>query len=75
MTAAKDGHLEVLQWARENGCPWDWKTCAFAASCGQLEVQWARANGCPWDGYTLIYARRGGHLELLNWAIASGCPE
>jgi hypothetical protein len=73
--AAQGGHLEVLQWARENGCPWDWKTCAFAASCGQLEVQWARANGCPWDGYTLIYARRGSHLELLNWAIASGCPE
>ena len=21
----KEGHLEVLQWARENGCPWDEK--------------------------------------------------
>ena len=21
--AALNGHLEVLQWARENGCPWD----------------------------------------------------
>jgi hypothetical protein len=21
--AAKDGQLEVLQWARANGCPWD----------------------------------------------------
>ena len=73
--AAHYGHLEMMQWAHPNGCPWDWKTCAFAASCGQLEVQWARANGCPWDGYTLIYVRRGGHLELLNWAIASGCPE
>ena len=22
-SAAKGGHLEVLQWARANGCPWD----------------------------------------------------
>jgi hypothetical protein len=21
--AASGGHLEVLKWARENGCPWD----------------------------------------------------
>jgi hypothetical protein len=21
--AAKGGHLEVLKWARENGCPWE----------------------------------------------------
>ena len=25
--AAEEGHLEVLQWARENGCPWDEYTC------------------------------------------------
>ena len=24
--AASGGHLEVLQWARQNGCPWDWET-------------------------------------------------
>ena len=21
--AARGGHLKVLKWARENGCPWD----------------------------------------------------
>jgi hypothetical protein len=31
-------HLEVLQWARESGCPWDEKTCAQAALGGHLEV-------------------------------------
>jgi hypothetical protein len=42
--------LEVLQWARANGCPWDERTCVFAAAGGRLEVlQWAQANGCPWD--------------------------
>ena len=24
-------HLEVLQWARAQGCPWDEETCAWAA--------------------------------------------
>tara|TARA_B110000240_G_scaffold73037_1_gene83187 strand:- start:79 stop:267 length:189 start_codon:yes stop_codon:yes gene_type:complete len=45
--AAKYGHLEVLQWARANDCPWDEWTCAWAVKGGYLEVlQWARANGC-----------------------------
>ena len=48
MFAAQGGHLEVMQWARANGCPWDSLTCAYAAEGGYLEVlQWARANGCP----------------------------
>tara|TARA_B110000093_G_scaffold106567_1_gene114601 strand:+ start:96 stop:410 length:315 start_codon:yes stop_codon:yes gene_type:complete len=72
--AAKYGHLEVLQWARANGCPWNKWTCAFAARHGHLEVlQWLRANGCPWDGRTRAVAR--DHLEVLSWAIANGCPD
>ena len=48
--AAVNGHLEILKWARENGCPWDKCTCTYAASNGHLEVlKWARENGCPWD--------------------------
>ena len=44
------GHLAVLQWARANGCDWDWSTCSEAAVGGHLAVlQWARANGCDWD--------------------------
>jgi hypothetical protein len=47
----------VLKWARENGCPWDERTCANAAEGGHLEVlKWARANGCPWDEETCMYA-------------------
>ena len=29
--AAEGGHLEVLKWARENGCPWDEETRELAA--------------------------------------------
>ena len=57
--AAKGGHLEVLKWARENGCPWDVGTCACAAEGGHLEVlKWARENGCPWNEGTCACARR-----------------
>ena len=46
--AAAEGHLNVLRWARENGCPWDERTCKLAAEEGHLEVfNWACANGCP----------------------------
>jgi hypothetical protein len=36
--AAQGGHLEVLQWSRANGCPWDEWTCIKAAEGGHLEV-------------------------------------
>jgi len=40
--------LEVLKWARENGCPWNEHTCLEAATNGYFEVlKWARENGYP----------------------------
>jgi hypothetical protein len=59
----KGGYLEVLQWARANGCEWDTNTCREAAYSGHLEVlQWARANGCEWDAGTCYHAAYSGHL-------------
>ena len=47
---ARTGDLEGLKVARQNGCPWNERTCAGAAQGGHLPVlQWARQNGCPWD--------------------------
>ena len=44
--AAKNGHLHVLKWARENDCEWDFQTCRYAAQNGHLDVlKWARKNG------------------------------
>ena len=44
--AAGGGQLEVLQWARANGCPWDNHTCRMAANGGHLNMMpWLRANG------------------------------
>ena len=71
--AAQNGHLEVLKWARENGCPWDEDTCVYAAENGHLEVlKWARENGCPWNEWICVYAAEKGHLEVLKWARENG---
>jgi hypothetical protein len=72
---AKEGHLDVLKWAHENGCPWGESTCSAAADEGHLDVlKWARQNGCPWDESTCKAAAEGGHLECLKWLRNNGCP-
>ncbi|CAN0268981.1 unnamed protein product [Scytosiphon promiscuus] len=74
-TAAKLGRLDLLECAREAGCPWDAKTCSEAAAGGHLEVlQFARRNGCPWDEWTCAKAAWGEHLSVFQWARANGCP-
>ena len=73
--AARRGRLEVLQWARGQGCPWNEHTCSLAAEGGHLSaLQWARGQGGPWDANTCSSAARGGHLSTLQWAHEHGCP-
>ena len=73
-SAARGGQFGVLEWLRENGCPWDETTCSGAAENGHLEVlKWWRANDCPWNVWTCAGAAKGGHLEVLRWARANGC--
>jgi len=72
--AGKD--LETLKWLRSQDppCPWDERTCAYAAGNGNLEVlRYARGNGCPWDVETCLYAALGGHPDTLDWALDNGC--
>jgi hypothetical protein len=76
LVRGEGGHLEVLKWARENGCPWDEQTCSSAATGGHLEVlKWARANGCPWErvGRARL-AAKGGHLEAAEVGARERLP-
>ena len=69
------GSVELLAWAKDNGCPWKARTCALATAGGNLKVlQYAREHGCPWSKATCEYAARGGHLAVLVWAWERGCP-
>ena len=74
LCAASGGRVEVLRWAREQGCHLDAGTCAAAAGNGHLTVlRWARHNGCAWSSSTCEAAARGGHLAVLKFARRNGC--
>lgn len=67
MRAAKDGHFQLLIWAKENGCPFDAETCAMAAIGEQLEIlQWLRKNGVDWDTITCAEIAETGREDILE---------
>ena len=46
--AARNGHLECLKYAHDNGCSWDERVCEYAARNGHLKcLKYAQDNGCP----------------------------
>ena len=72
--AAHGGHLEVLKWLHNTGCPIGTITCRAAAEGGQLEVlKWLHSTGCPLDSNTSYAAAEWEHLELLKWLHNTGC--
>ena len=67
--------LNALKWLRENGLPWDERTCEVAAVNGYLEaLRWARNNGCPWDVKTMEAAVIRGEIPLIEYCLENGCP-
>ena len=55
--AARGGNLELVQWLRGAGCPWDRWTCSLAVYGGRVEVlRWVRENGAPWLAGTRDWA-------------------
>ena len=48
-----NGHLPVLKYLHENGCPWDSDTCQYAAYHKHWDcLQYAVDNKCPeWKTY------------------------
>ena len=71
---AENGNLELLQFLRGKGCPWDEDTCSKAARNGHLEcLKYAHENGCPWDEKVCSEATEYGHLECLKYAHENGC--
>lgn len=72
-TAAKYGHLHILEWASRNGCPLGPRVCYMAAEKGHLHIiKWARVNGCPWDHWTAIVAKENDQHEILKWVNENG---
>ncbi|SOB74195.1 hypothetical protein BQ9231_00312 [Cedratvirus lausannensis] len=38
------GYLEILQWARANGCPWNKNKCLRACKRFPVMVKWIEEN-------------------------------
>ncbi|KAJ1414439.1 hypothetical protein B484DRAFT_165660 [Ochromonadaceae sp. CCMP2298] len=78
-SAAKGGHLHVLQWlrAQDPPCPWDQLTCGLAAKGGHLHVlRWLRTQDppCPWGQSTCNFAAHSGHVHVLRWLRTQDPP-
>ena len=67
--AAEGGHLSVLQWAREHGCPWDEWTCNLKGAPGGVGV--GAGAPLPVGLHHEYSAASGGHLAVLQWAPTS----
>ena len=69
--AAAGGHLEVLQWARRQGCPLD-NACLVAIKHGNLDtLKWMVADGCTRSTIAVATAAIFGHVHILEWMHTS----
>ena len=70
MSAALEGHIEVLAWLQTEGCPPTPFSCTVAALGGHIHVlTWLREHGYPWGTETCTAAASGGKLQTLRWLI------
>lgn len=70
--AAETGNLKLLQWLKDNGYPWDHRTCTAAARNGHLEAFiWLRVNGCPYDEQMCIQAAGAEYPNIVEWIIGN----
>ena len=83
--AAGGGHLELVRWLRENGCPWGNFTSTLIIKSGSQRcanpqpacfefLKWAHANGCPWSFHANAEAAATGRLDILRWAHTQDPP-
>ena len=74
--ASGNGHLDLMDWARQGGCRFGPECIeAAAASNRKNVVEWLRgiADRTSWPGRGLVGACGNGHLDLVEWAYANGC--
>jgi len=74
--AAFYGHLDIVIYLHDYGCPWEKKCCHHASRNGHLEVlKYLHENGCPWDQLCYEFASTNGHLEVLKYLYQNGCQK
>ena len=76
--ACSSGNLEMVQWARHNGCPWD-EFAMLGALRGSKNfdflpiIKWMRSNGWEWTWETELSAAHAFSYETYAWIRDNGC--
>ena len=68
--AARNGHLEVLKYLREEAkAPWNWYTATWAAENGHLHIleYLVERKYDEYDECACAYAASNGHLDCLKY--------
>jgi hypothetical protein len=76
-SAARGGHVHVLEWLYAQGCRPHTPVYYGAASVGRVDVlEWLVMRDSDFKPKSLICegAAYGGSITALKWAIAYGCP-
>lgn len=73
--AARTGLLNCLQYAHENGHPWNEITCNLAAENGRVNcLEYMHKNGCPWGIGVGRLAAWYGRLTCLEYLHDNNYP-
>lgn len=69
-TAAFQGNMTVLVWARRLGYARAPEVCAAAAAAGNVDVlNWLIDGGCQLDSTACTAAAANGHIDVLAWLL------
>lgn len=68
---AGNGHLEALQWARDEGVEFPPNICVVAASSGNVDVlKYCKESGAPCDDADIMFhAVKSGSVECVEYCL------
>lgn len=85
--AASGGHLELLQWARTKGCPWNKNSSdenynshrkllfsEYQSKSDTLHSIFVSSLDLAELGNACDYAAESGYIDILKYVLAHGCP-
>ena len=65
--AAREGHLEIIEYAHDNDCPWGLSTAFNAVSRGDLQMlRYGTEHGMPLNRNTFFEACAKGNMDVLR---------
>ncbi|CAM9731491.1 unnamed protein product, partial [Pylaiella littoralis] len=73
-TAAREGHLHLVEGLRARGYPCTMDTCRLATWGGHLELlKWCLFHGCPWSWPKVVdAAHASGFVAVVKWCNEVG---